>query len=68
MRNRNLISGVIGVVFGSLWTLNGLLSGAASRAGDSPYAAGKFAALIFGFAFLAAGIYYLRKGFRERSR
>ena len=65
---RNLVSGIVGVVFGSLWTVNALLSNPGARAGSSPYAAGQFGAAIFGVVFLAAGVYYLRKGLRERSR
>lgn len=68
MRNRNLASGMIGVVVGSLWTVGGLLQGVPARAGSSFYAMGEFAALIFGAVFLIAGLHYLRKALRERSR
>ena len=68
MRNRNLIEGIVGIVFGGAITLNGLVNGVAARAGESPYAMGAFFALLMGVTFLIAGIYYVRKGLRERSR
>ena len=68
VRNRNLVEGMVGIVLGGGLTINGLLSGAPARAGSSAYAMGEFAALIFGVVFLVAGLYYLRKGLRERSR
>ncbi len=68
MRNRNLVSGIIGVVFGSLWTAGALLSPPGSNGETGSYAAGQMIGAVFGVVFLAAGIYYLRKGLRERSR
>ena len=65
---RNLVSGIVGVVFGSLWTLNAFLNSPGSKGESGAYAGGQFAAAIFGVVFLAAGAYYLRKGLRERSR
>jgi hypothetical protein len=68
MLKSNLANGIVGVVFGGLMTLGGLFSGTPGKAWEGPAAMGQFAALVLGFVFLVAGLYYLRKGLRERSR
>ena len=63
----DLIHGIIGVVLGALFTINGLLS-ARSQQGSAAYQSGKLAAAALGVAFLASGLYYVRKASRDRSR
>lgn len=65
---RDLVSGIIGVVFGSLWTIRALVSGPGSNGETGAYATGQFAAAVFGVLFLAAGIFYLRRGLRNRAQ
>lgn len=67
MRKRYLVEGIVGIIFGGALTLNGLVNNVAAQAGESPYAMGAFAALLTGLAFFIAGIYYVRKGLREKS-
>ena len=62
---RNLVSGIIGVVLGAAWTLKALLAPPGSNGEADAYATGQFIGAIFGVVFLAAGVYYLRKGLRE---
>ena len=64
---RNLVSGIIGVVLGSIWTLRAFTSSSSSN-GSGAYAAGEQVAVVFGVIFLVAGIYYLRKGLQDRAR
>jgi hypothetical protein len=66
--NRNLVSGIIGVVLGSIWTLQGLMSGGGTPGASSAYESGRSTAAIFGVVFLVAGLYYLGKGLLERSK
>ena len=63
---RNIVSGVIGIVWGGAITLGSLLSPPGSIPASQSYQVGAFAAAITGVVMLAAGIYYLRKGLRER--
>lgn len=65
--HRDLIHGIIGVVLGALFTINGLLS-ARSQQGSAAYQSGKLAATALGVAFLVSGLYYVRKASRDRSR
>ncbi len=67
MRKRYLIEGVVAIVFGGGITANGLVNNVAAKAGDGPYAMGAFFALLIGVAFLIAGLYYVRKGLREKA-
>lgn len=63
---RNRVSGIIGVLFGSIWTMRALVSPPGSDGTSGAYATGQFAAAVFGVVFLAAGIYYLRRDRSER--
>ena len=62
---RDRINGIVGVVLGGLITLSSLLS-AGSQTGSTAYQAGELAAGVLGVAFLASGLYYLRKASRAR--
>lgn len=63
---RNIVSGVVGILWGGGITLRSLLQPPASVESSQAYEVGTFAAAITGVVMLAAGIYYLRKGIRER--
>ena len=65
---RNLVSGIVGVVLGTMWTLRALMAPPGSSGESGAYATGQLVGALFGVVFLVAGIFYLRKGMRERSR
>ena len=64
---RNIVSGIIGILWGGGITLASLLDPPSSIPSSQAYEWGTFAAAITGVVMLAAGIYYLRKGLRERN-
>ena len=67
--NRNLVSGLIGTILGSIWTLRAIVEGLRGDLveGSGAYADGQAFAVIFGGVFFMAGLYYLKKGLAERN-
>jgi hypothetical protein len=61
---RNLISGIVGVLWGGAIVVYGLTN---RPEGSDAYQAGGYAAVVFGVLLLVGGVYYLRKGLRERA-
>ena len=59
---RNLVSGIVGVVWGGSVTVYGLVTG---LQGTGPYLGGQVAALVVGLILLVAGVYYVRRGIVE---
>lgn len=57
---RNIVLGVIGVLWGGAIVLQGMPEA------DSAYGAGQLAASLFGFAMLGAGAWALQRGIRSR--
>jgi predicted Zn finger-like uncharacterized protein len=60
---RNLISGVVGVLFGGAILLYGL----SSPRGAGAFAAGQMMGMVFGALFLGGGVFYLVQAAREWS-
>jgi len=63
---RNLLSGIVGIVFGTFMLLGSLLRGGLQ--GGGAYLAGQVMGLVFGIVFLVAGVFYLVKGIKEVKR
>jgi hypothetical protein len=61
---RNLVSGIVGVLWGGAIVVYGVLN---PPEGSGAYANGGYAALVVGVLLLAGGVYYLRKGLKERA-
>jgi hypothetical protein len=57
---RNIIFGVIGVLWGGAIVLRGMPEP------DSAYAAGQFTAFLLGLLMIGAGAWALRRGIRNR--
>jgi hypothetical protein len=63
MNNRNRLWGLVGIVWGSVVVLAGLIefiNGTASQWGGT-YRVGRFTGLAWGALLLGAGVYYFRK-------
>jgi len=60
---RNLISGIVGICFGSFILLGFVLRGGPRGAGG--YLVGQYIALGMGALFVVGGVYYIVKGFNE---
>jgi hypothetical protein len=60
---RNLIFGIIGVLWGALILIYQVVSGGPK--GDGPFFAGQVTALIFGVLLFGAGIYYTIVGIKS---
>jgi len=63
---RNLISGVVGVLFGGAILLYGL-SGQGRPRGAGAFAAGQMIGMVFGVLLLGGGVFYLVQAAREWS-
>jgi hypothetical protein len=57
---RNIIFGVIGVLWGGAIVLQGMPKA------ENAYGAGRMIAFVFGFAMLGAGAWALQRGIRTR--
>ena len=61
---RNLVSGVIGILWGGALILARIFGG--PPAGSASYQSGAWTGTAIGVALFAAGIYYMRKGLLAR--
>jgi hypothetical protein len=61
---RNLISGMIGILWGGALILARIFGG--SPSGSASYQSGSWFGTAIGVAMFAAGIYYVRKGLLAR--
>ena len=63
---RNIVFGLIGMIWGVAILAAKLLGGGATE-GSSSYQAGALVALVFAVALIVLGAYYVRKGLQERA-
>jgi hypothetical protein len=61
---RNLVSGVVGLVWGGAVVIYGLMH---PPEGSGAYASGGRAAPVVGVILVIGGAYYLRKGLKEKA-